>query len=186
MKTLAESEFKSGMAEIIKAAIIGDRDLFKKLNERKINPTDEEALEEIIARAVRVKKRFVETDWEDRGPRHILNFGHTYGHAIEALSGFTLPHGLAVAQGMVMVAKQAQEWNLIHEDVVGEIEKVLEIQEIPYELNFREEKIISKAMGDKKVEENLIKLAIPYKIGEGKVLEIDLKGFSQGKLLALQ
>ncbi len=89
LETLPEEEFKNGMGEVIKYGCIADKDLLKKLSKPNIN------LEEIIARCVEIKAGFVEQDEFDNGERQKLNFGHTLGHAIEKVSGFSVPHGQA-------------------------------------------------------------------------------------------
>lgn len=102
--TLPDDEFMSGLAELIKTAIIGDKGLFELLEQHKeaILERDTELLEILISRAVRFKATVVSEDETEKGLRRILNFGHTFGHAIEMER--KLKHGFAVAAGMELAA----------------------------------------------------------------------------------
>jgi 3-dehydroquinate synthase len=100
--TLPGGEFRSGLAEIVKAGIIADPALFEQLATSR--PA---SLTAMIADAVRVKARVVERDPFELGDRAWLNLGHTFGHALELLSGYTLRHGEAVALGMVAAAEMS-------------------------------------------------------------------------------
>lgn len=94
LSTLSERELLSGIAEMVKYGFVADEDLLQ---------VDESNYEQFILRAGRIKKEIVEQDFRDRGDRHVLNFGHTVGHAIEAYSLTTntpLTHGESVALGM--------------------------------------------------------------------------------------
>ena len=113
LATLPAPEFRSGLAEVLKAGIIGDTDLFQQLagisREQDTQyairhtqyATSQPNLTDIIADAVRVKARIVERDPFEMGDRAWLNLGHTFGHALELLSAYTLRHGDAVALGML-------------------------------------------------------------------------------------
>jgi len=105
LRTLPDREFRSGMAEVIKTALIGDRELGSMLQGHE-EPGGEELLN-VVTRCLAVKGRIVEEDLEDRGSRMILNMGHTVGHALESCSGFHLSHGEAVGLGMLAEAAMA-------------------------------------------------------------------------------
>jgi len=103
LKSLPEREYHSGLAEVIKTAIIGDSDLFSLLEQssQAVLARDPEVVEELIRRSLAVKGRIVQEDPREAGLRAVLNLGHTFGHALESatgLSGWT--HGEAVAWGM--------------------------------------------------------------------------------------
>ncbi len=102
LSTLPGAEFRSGLAEIVKAGIVGDPALFEQLA-----TTGPASLTAMIADAVRVKTRLVERDPFEMGDRAWLNLGHTFGHALELLSGYTLRHGEAVALGMIAAAEMS-------------------------------------------------------------------------------
>ncbi len=103
LRTLEERHLANGLAEAIKAALIGDPDLFALLEKdaSSIWQRDEACLGEIIARSVSVKAKIVAEDEREEGRRMALNLGHTLGHAIESVTGYALLHGEAVAIGMV-------------------------------------------------------------------------------------
>jgi 3-dehydroquinate synthase len=117
LATLPAAEFRSGLAEVLKAGIVGDAGLFEQLagraggqetqyairNTQHARP--EPGLVDMIAGAVRVKARIVERDPFEMGDRAWLNLGHTFGHALELLSGYTLRHGEAVGLGMIAAAE---------------------------------------------------------------------------------
>jgi 3-dehydroquinate synthase len=107
LRTLAEREYRSGLAEVVKHAVIADAGLFRILEDRAdpILARDPETLQAIIARSCAIKAKVVEADEREGSLRAILNFGHTVGHAIEAGLGYgTITHGEAVAHGMLAAA----------------------------------------------------------------------------------
>lgn len=115
LATLPAAQMRSGKAEIIKYALTLDPELLSC-----------ETLEEKIRRCVALKTDIVSEDPHDRGRRHILNFGHTVGHALEAVSEFTLAHGDAVAVGMLIEALMSVELGFLKEDVILKIFSILE------------------------------------------------------------
>ncbi|MCL2620824.1 MAG: 3-dehydroquinate synthase, partial [Defluviitaleaceae bacterium] len=103
LNTLSQEDFISGLAEVIKYCIIEDRVLLDYLhdNQSAVVKRDMGVLTHIIKRSVGIKMDIVAKDEREGGLRQILNFGHTFGHAIESAVDFTLPHGHCVALGMV-------------------------------------------------------------------------------------
>jgi 3-dehydroquinate synthase len=100
--TLPPTQRRNGLAEVLKAGFIQDPDLLSRLEKAKGRIfRDEAELTEIIHRAAAIKARVVAADEREGGLRRILNFGHTLGHALEQASAFRLPHGEAVAWGML-------------------------------------------------------------------------------------
>ncbi len=93
LKTLPKSELINGYAEIVKTSFILDRKMFNYIDE-------EQYLEKLIKRAQKLKQSVVKKDFFEKGKRMILNFGHTFGHAIEKKSNYEISHGIAVFQGM--------------------------------------------------------------------------------------
>jgi 3-dehydroquinate synthase len=111
--TLPEQEFLSGLAELIKTAVIGDKDLFDLIEQSytEIMNRDRDLLTVLIAKSVKFKASVVSEDERENGLRRILNFGHTYGHAIELQKA--VKHGFAVASGMELAAEFSFERGLI-------------------------------------------------------------------------
>jgi 3-dehydroquinate synthase len=109
LKELPESELLNGLAEVIKYGVIYDRDFFRFLerSRREILALDLQVLDDVIVRCCRIKAAVVEADERESDFRRILNFGHTIGHAVEAVSGYELAHGSAVAIGMAVAAELA-------------------------------------------------------------------------------
>jgi 3-dehydroquinate synthetase/shikimate kinase len=99
LDSLSESEYRSGLAELLKIALISDHELFDELI------TKQRVSSAAIARAVRAKADIVARDPFEKGERKLLNLGHTLGHALESASGFTLRHGEAVAVGIAAVCR---------------------------------------------------------------------------------
>jgi 3-dehydroquinate synthase len=111
--TLPEQEYLSGLAEMIKTAIIGEKELFELLENHKteVLKRDPGLLEMMISRCVKFKAMVVSEDEQEKGLRKILNFGHTFGHAIEMHRG--VKHGFAVAEGMVLATKFSYEEGML-------------------------------------------------------------------------
>jgi 3-dehydroquinate synthase len=108
LSTLPDAELANGLAEVIKAAIIGDRELFGLLESRgdEIWRRDPAVLDEVVGRSIAVKAEIVGRDELDLGERQLLNLGHTFGHALEAAGGFDrLRHGEAVAIGLMAACR---------------------------------------------------------------------------------
>ena len=105
--TLPESEMRNGYAEMIKTAILFDPGLFAALRAHALERRGD--LAEMIERCARWKEKIVGEDFREGGRRKLLNLGHTFGHAIEKVSDFTVPHGEAVAQGMRIVGHGVPE-----------------------------------------------------------------------------
>ena len=107
--TLPESEWRNGMAEVVKYGMILDADFFAALEDNldAVRRRDPAFTDSMLRRSCECKAAVVAEDEKEQGRRAVLNYGHTVGHAVEALSGFTLPHGAAVAVGMAAAARLA-------------------------------------------------------------------------------
>ncbi len=109
LKQLPRKEMLNGLAEVIKYGVIYDRDFFRflEMSRREILALDLRILDDVIARCCRIKAAVVEADEKEADLRRILNFGHTIGHAVEAVSEYEMAHGSAVAIGMAAAAELA-------------------------------------------------------------------------------
>lgn len=107
LRTLPPAQRRSGLAEAVKTAAIADEGLFGWIEARaaSLREGDIAALEHLVATCLRIKAEVVEADPGEAGRRQVLNFGHTAGHALEALAGLSLPHGEAVAAGLRIEAR---------------------------------------------------------------------------------
>jgi 3-dehydroquinate synthase len=180
LKSIPLAEFRNGLAEVIKHAVIRDRNSFHLLESR---PTDIIAMdhpllmEGLIYRNCSVKKNIVEKDEKEAGLRQILNFGHTAGHAIEQASGFRIPHGYAIAMGMAVESWFSFSKGCLEEKELHRIVRILETYGL---LRYKKEftrintgKIVSAALSDKKNVRKTIRTVMISNIG--KTCETDGK-----------
>ena len=127
LKTLPDREFQSGLAETIKHAATLDASLAEDLM------ADEVDLEAMVQKSAQVKINIVESDPKEKSARKVLNFGHTFGHAIEESSKYDLLHGEAVAIGMLFANKVAQKLNKQTEETGKKIQEMLDKWKLPSE-----------------------------------------------------
>lgn len=169
LKTLSQDEFKSGMAELIKYGLISDSKMIKTIiNSRdKILKLDSDVLSDLIEQSILIKSAIVEEDEFEFGRRKILNFGHTLGHAIE--KNESIPHGKAVAIGMFFAAKLSLKKALISEIEFLEIQKVLEMHQLPLQFETSTELIIDAIKKDKKRGDSSIEFILLETIGKAKI-----------------
>ena len=182
-KTLSPSEMLDGSAESYKSAMIGDAELapyvkqiMTELMENEGVVTDDmlETLEIVVERSVQVKRAIVEHDEHDTGERQLLNFGHTFGHSIEKLSDYAIPHGQAVARGMVCEARAAHALGYTEYDTTEQIRNDLAEMGFDLEIPYEAEKITSVAKGDKKVRTGNITVVYPDAPGKCALRKIPL------------
>ena len=108
LQTLSDNEYKSGLGEVVKYALIGNKKLKKIIekNSKQIIKRNESILKVIIEESIKTKSKIVTKDEKENGIRAILNFGHTFGHAIEAHNNYkNITHGAAITLGMVIASK---------------------------------------------------------------------------------
>src|SRR5438093_2417380 len=133
-RTLPEREFRSGLAEIVKHGIVLDAAYFAEL-ERDLAPLaarDLEVLERIIGGSCRLKASVIERDEREAELRHVLNYGHTIGHALEASTGYArYTHGEAVALGMVAEARLARQLGIADDETTARQERMLDALGLP-------------------------------------------------------
>jgi len=169
LSTLDEEVFRGGCAEIIKYGVISDAALFERLKE----PFGAR-LEEIITRCVEIKRDVVTADEREGGLRRILNFGHTFGHAVELLSEYETPHGHAVAIGMAMIARASARLGICGGDCARSITEMIKHYGLPTETGFSAEEIYKAALSDKKMGGGAITLVVPLEIGRCELRETSL------------
>lgn len=158
LSTLDPSVLRDGFAEVIKYGIILDSNLF-----RTVATPGTFDLTKVIARCIEIKRDVVEQDEFDKGLRGLLNFGHTFGHAIEKLSGFTITHGSAVARGMIIAAKVAKAYGFT--DYTDVITKVVKDYGFETDCPFKADELYSVILSDKKRSGADITLVLPKEIG---------------------
>ena len=169
-ETLSEKEFKSGIGEVIKYAFIGNKKLYKLIqnNTDEIKSRELKILEEIVEESIKTKARIVTQDEKESGIRAILNFGHTFGHAIEAFNDYkNITHGAAITLGMIIASKVSYlEGHIkIHQlDNIINLIDSLGLNTNYKKYNFRDLK--QYIMNDKKVSKGKLNLVLIDKNGK--------------------
>ncbi len=171
LATLPEREYRAGMAEVIKYGVIADEDFFTFLEDHlaQIKGRDTATLQSVIRRCCEIKAEVVRDDErEQSGRRAILNYGHTFGHALEAITEYnTYVHGEAIAIGMMCAARLAEQLGRI-DDELGKRQSALFTEiGLPTQMPDCDRHRILELMGrDKKVEHGQLRLILPTRLGE--------------------
>ncbi len=171
LRTLPDRELRCGMAEVVKYGVILDGAFFEELEDQvdAILGRDDRALRRIVARSCQLKASVVSRDErEETGLRAVLNFGHTIGHAIEAVAGYEGPyqHGEAVAVGMVAEASLARRLGWIGAEEVARIERLVGRLGLATSAPGLDPDRLIEAMGrDKKNRDGRIRFVLPRSIG---------------------
>jgi len=169
LETLPQKEFNNGLAEIIKYGIIDDEKLFRLLEENMdaVKNRDSALLTKIVENCCRIKKSIVEIDEKEQGLRRLLNFGHTLGHAIEALSKYTISHGEGVALGMIAAARISEKKKYLATSQVKRIEEIILRAGLPMKIpqSFSAADIIFRLAMDKKKKDDVVHFILLKKIG---------------------
>ncbi|MHC4327823.1 MAG: 3-dehydroquinate synthase [Planctomycetota bacterium] len=170
LKTLDERQFRAGLVESVKHAIIADSEYFDFLEENldAVLQRKPYVLEKIAERNCRIKGNVVEADPREKNQRRSLNYGHTIGHAVEAASGFELLHGEAVAIGIIAAGLIEIEMELAQPGRLDRIRGILEKLDVPVKLpaDMAEEKLIDLIKRDKKAVNKWPRFVLISRIGE--------------------
>lgn len=170
LQTLPEREYRSGLAEIVKYGVILDADFFARLERDAAALIDRQGpvLQEIIARCCRLKAGVVEVDErEESGHRAVLNYGHTFAHALEAVTGYgQLLHGEAVSIGMMCAARLAQRLNRVEADFVDRQFALLTALSLPVTLpKIDVDGFLAAMLHDKKTKHGQLQFVLPTRLG---------------------
>lgn len=160
--TLSSEQIANGFGEIVKTGVIRDARLFDASAASSI---DMKKLISIVHRCIEIKRDVVRADEKESGLRQILNFGHTFGHAIEKCSNFSIPHGFCVAIGMVLIANACVKRGICSEKTRNRIAAALKARNLPVSTDLKEEELFSAMMSDKKRSSNSLTLILPLDIG---------------------
>ena len=170
LSTLPKREYYSGFAEIVKHAIIADKNLFDFLLEKNLRSLSGKELDKVLSRSTVIKCEIVRKDPFEKKERKKLNFGHTVGHAIEMACENKLLHGEAVAIGMVAEARMAFRAGYLSEKKFTEIERLIKKVRLPNKVSAAYKNVILKKMlSDKKNVNHKIKWVFLESIGKVKV-----------------
>jgi 3-dehydroquinate synthase len=171
LKTVPDREYRSGLAEVIKYGIICDASLFNRIERdlAALLARDPNLLRGVVARCCEIKARVVSQDEQEGGVRAILNYGHTIGHALEAISRYgRYLHGEAISVGQVMAARLSARRLGLAEDEVGRVERLFQNAGLPTQVRLTagQQRALLEAMRhDKKVVNADIRFVLAERIG---------------------
>ena len=168
LRSLPEDIYRDGLAEVIKYAAICDAGLYDML------PYDISEEESVISRCISIKKDIVSRDERDKGERQLLNFGHSFGHAIERLSSYSLSHGSSVAIGMAMMAKASQRMKFCSPEDAGKLIGMIQVLGLPIGCTYNADDIFEAMMLDKKRQHGDITLVMMHAIGDCRLHSLPL------------
>ncbi|MBM4002869.1 MAG: 3-dehydroquinate synthase [Planctomycetes bacterium] len=176
LTSLSEREYRSGLAEVVKYGVILDADFFAWLEreQQAIRVRDRQVLQSLVARCCRLKADVVEKDErETTGLRAVLNYGHTFCHAIESVAGFgQYLHGEAVAIGMTMAAELARRMGRIDSALVARQTALLRVFGLPTTARALDhEQLIGAMRHDKKVEHGRLRFVLPSRLGHVELVD---------------
>ncbi|MBN1847586.1 MAG: 3-dehydroquinate synthase [Deltaproteobacteria bacterium] len=175
LKTLPEREVLCGLAEIVKHGAIADAGLFSYLEENHQEALNLEAdlIERLVYDSVVIKTALVNKDEREDGERKKLNFGHTFGHAIEKVTG--IQHGEAVSAGMVVAARLSEKRGNISPEDTNRLEALLRKLKLPTELSLNKVEILDALRKDKKRKGDFVDFVLLQGIGNAVLEEIPLR-----------
>jgi len=175
LSTLPEKEVLCGLAEIVKHAAIGDADLFQYLEENYQNALvlDAAVIERLVYDSVVIKSAIVNKDEKEKGERRKLNFGHTFGHAIEKTTG--VRHGEAVSAGMVMASELSVKKGHLQAKDAQRIKNLLRDLKLPISLQADRKTVFDALRKDKKRQGDRINFVLLEDIGKPFVDQISIK-----------
>ena len=176
LHTLSDREFRAGLAEVIKTAILGDRELFELLESTSFEELrqNDNLLNEVITRSIKVKAAVVAEDEREGGRRRILNLGHTVAHAIEKCTS-KFSHGEAVAIGLHHITNSALALKSIAESDVERIVSLIDKFGFKTTLPIEHKQLLDAIKGDKKRSGNALHIILPTAIGcvEDRLVEFE-------------
>jgi 3-dehydroquinate synthase len=175
LETLPQKEISCGLAEIVKHGAIADADLFAYLEQHAedILALDRQMIEKLVLASVRIKSAMVKRDETEKGKRRLLNFGHTFGHAIEKVTGIS--HGEAVSRGMAIAAALSVKKDLLTVDEDKRLRALLNNLKLPTHFGPETEAVVNAIGKDKKREGNWIHFVLLNGIGSATVAKITLE-----------
>ena len=174
LSTLSDRDFAAGLAEVVKAGFIYDDGIISAVEGKNLQEIRESSALtlELIERAVRVKAEVVSTDFKESFSREILNYGHTFGHAIELDSKYSLRHGECVSIGMVFVAELAFSLGLMKKELLERHRQILSNLSLPVSYSGKSwEPLLAHMKIDKKTRGDMLRFVVVTEIGKTQRLE---------------
>lgn len=182
LKSLPPEEVSNGFAEAIKHALINDAEYFGFIEKNidQLKSLSCQVLNGLIVKSVEIKLAIVNRDEREMGERRKLNFGHTFGHAIEKITGIC--HGKAVSLGSVIAARFSMKRGYINEKEFNRIRNVYEKLGLPVEYNFDKNAVLDALLNDKKREREYIHFILLNSIGSAIIEKISVGELNQFQL----
>ena len=171
-QTLPPEVFADGMAETLKHGLIADKDFYHFLMTGDVRAR----IGDVVRRDVEIKASVVGEDEFERGRRKLLNFGHTLGHAIEKISGYTITHGHAVSVGMVLAARAGEKLGYSPAGTLRAVTEAGGKFGLPTECPYTAGEIYAAAVSDKKRDGGSIDVVVLEEIGKAKTVRLDMDG----------
>jgi 3-dehydroquinate synthase len=190
LDTLPEREYRAGLAEVVKYGVILDAEFFEYLEKHtaELADRDAEVLQKVIARSCELKAQVVAADERElTGQRAVLNYGHTFCHALETITGYgEYLHGEAVSLGMLCASRLAERLGRVDQKFTQRQRKLLKTLKLPVEFPAVDEDALLAAMShDKKVEHGKLRFVLPTRMGHvelvGDVPAADVRAALHGK-----
>jgi 3-dehydroquinate synthase len=180
LRTLPPRELSAGIAEVIKHGLLADADLVVWLeqNMTQLLAFDEAALTHVVKRSVEIKAKIVSEDEHEQGVRALLNLGHTFGHALEAVLGFgTWLHGEAVGCGLVLAARMSHELGMLQSADVDRIERLVASAGLPVRVppEAATPALLQAMLRDKKNEGGAVRFILLERIGKAVIQKAPLE-----------
>ena len=173
LRTLSDRDFAAGLAEVVKCGFIDDEEILNLLRGKTTQEirANSGLVNNLIERSITTKAKVVSNDFKESELREILNYGHTFGHAIERVSDYSIRHGEAVSIGMVFVAELALAEGLIEEELVARHREILSSLNLPISLaniagGGNWQSLYAAMALDKKARGTSIRFVVLTKIGE--------------------
>jgi 3-dehydroquinate synthase len=175
LRTLPENELVNGFGEIVKHSAIGDKNMFAYIDAhyKKALALNAEVIEKLVYDSVVIKSGVVNRDEKETGERRKLNFGHTFGHAIEKT--MQVPHGEAISIGMVVAAALSVKRGLLSQKKADRLTDLLKQLKLPTSFNINMNDVLDALGKDKKREGNSIHFILLEDIGKAVIQEIPIK-----------
>ena len=173
LRTLSDRDFAAGLAEVVMCGFIDDEEILNLVKGKSIKEirSNSGLVNNLIERSITTKAKVVSNDFKESELREILNYGHTFGHAIERVSDYSIRHGEAVAIGMVFVAELALAEGLIDEELVARHREILSSLNLPISLSNvagggNWQSLYAAMSLDKKARGSSIRFVVLTKVGE--------------------
>ncbi len=175
LTSLSQAEIRNGISEIVKYGMIKDEGFFTLLEEKwwDVLNLEPHVTASVVKRSCEIKAEVVSKDEREGGYRRILNFGHTIGHAVEAASNYTIPHGEAVAMGMVAVGKISVGRGLLSKKAYERLVELLNRFGLPVDIpkEIRPEEVLLNIKKDKKVKRGKVNFVLSTGMGETVIVD---------------